>query len=92
MTENIFRWRDTEEEKPPLMAFGKSHEVIGLDKYRNRKIYVYIRGEWFYSTNYSSQPVEPPVKWHYLPMRPFLTRDENHNLLEIKDESNRTTT
>lgn len=66
-----FRWRNTDEERPFYNRFGISNEVIGIDKYRIRNIYEYARGAWFLSTDYSSEPVEPPIKWHYLPERPL---------------------
>lgn len=84
--EDILKWRDTEKEKPFYQIFGLSDEVVGIDLYSNRKLYVYIRGVWYFSTDYSSKPVEPPIKWHYLPERPFI------NPLEITNELNRTTT
>jgi len=79
MTENIFRWRDTKEETPFYNTFGESEEVIGIDEYRVRRLYVYIRGGWFYSTDYSSDPVTPPIEWHHLPQRPTYLKDLSSN-------------
>jgi len=65
----IFKWRKPEDSVPIYGHFGCSNEVIGVDEYNTRRIYVYNRGEWYYSTDYSSNSVTPPIYWHYLPRR-----------------------
>lgn len=65
-----YDWRKTKEEVPMYSLFGQSPEVIGLDKYRNRGLYIYNRGEWYKSVDYGTDPCTPPILWHYLLSRP----------------------
>ncbi len=59
-TEEIFKWRHEELEKPFYALFGHSNEVIGLNKEGSRYITRYVRGAWEHQV---------PVCWHYLPKR-----------------------
>jgi len=67
-----FNWRKSTEEKPMYHKFGHSLEVVGVDRYRFRSLYKYIRGEWYLSTDYTVAVNEPPILWHYLPQRPSI--------------------
>jgi len=67
--EEIFKWRETSEEKPFYKEFGNSNEVVGVDALRTRSIYIYSRGVWFLNDSWE-RPAIPPIYWHYLPQRP----------------------
>lgn len=78
----MFHWRKTSEEKPFYNKFGSSNEVLGINELRQREIYVYTRGSWYWE-GMPDFKVDPPIYWHYLPERP--------SQKEIDNEFNNTT-
>lgn len=76
----VFKWRKSVDELPPMGMFGYSSEVIGLTSDRTRAIYLYS----YKNDRWESRDTnKPPILWHYLPSRP--TSLEIQNEFNIKE-------